>query len=215
MLSPTPPECGEGCPGRRGERLEPKARDRHISGCRQRVVTFRIALHLPSRSRQDTVCAHRYNPLTLAPLTSVGRYRTIHIPNGIVYKASAGVQLQKCKMTLAVAKSCGPGRPKDLEKRAAILAAAKRLFPLFGIRRHQHGRDRRGSRRIQAHRLQPLHGQGNAVRRGDPCALPGSGAGRSVRRRHRADRCAASSKRSRARSSDSSPAPKRSRCIAC
>ena len=36
-------------------------------------------------------------------------------------------------MTLAVAKSCGPGRPKDLEKRAAILAAAKRLFPLLGF----------------------------------------------------------------------------------
>ncbi len=36
-------------------------------------------------------------------------------------------------MTLAVAKSCGPGRPKDLEKRAAILAAAKRLFPLSGF----------------------------------------------------------------------------------
>jgi len=36
-------------------------------------------------------------------------------------------------MTLAVAKTCGPGRPKDLEKRAAILAAAKRLFPLSGF----------------------------------------------------------------------------------
>jgi TetR/AcrR family transcriptional repressor of mexJK operon len=36
-------------------------------------------------------------------------------------------------MTLAIAKSCGPGRPKDLEKRAAILAAAKRLFPLLGF----------------------------------------------------------------------------------
>ena len=36
-------------------------------------------------------------------------------------------------MTLAVAKSCGPGRPKDLEKRAAILAAAKRLFPMAGF----------------------------------------------------------------------------------
>jgi TetR/AcrR family transcriptional regulator, mexJK operon transcriptional repressor len=36
-------------------------------------------------------------------------------------------------MTLAVAKSCGPGRPKDLEKRAAILAAAKRLFPMSGF----------------------------------------------------------------------------------
>lgn len=36
-------------------------------------------------------------------------------------------------MSLAVAKSCGPGRPKDLEKRAAILAAAKRLFPLHGF----------------------------------------------------------------------------------
>jgi TetR/AcrR family transcriptional repressor of mexJK operon len=36
-------------------------------------------------------------------------------------------------MTLAIAKSCGPGRPKDLEKRAAILAAAKRLFPLYGF----------------------------------------------------------------------------------
>ena len=36
-------------------------------------------------------------------------------------------------MTLAIAKSCGPGRPKDLEKRAAILAAAKRLFPLAGF----------------------------------------------------------------------------------
>jgi len=36
-------------------------------------------------------------------------------------------------MTLAIAKSCGPGRPKDLEKRAAILDAAKRLFPLSGF----------------------------------------------------------------------------------
>ena len=31
------------------------------------------------------------------------------------------------------ARSCGPGRPKDLEKRAAILEAAKRLFPLSGF----------------------------------------------------------------------------------
>jgi TetR/AcrR family transcriptional repressor of mexJK operon len=36
-------------------------------------------------------------------------------------------------MTLAIAKTCGPGRPKDLEKRAAILDAAKRLFPLSGF----------------------------------------------------------------------------------
>ncbi len=36
-------------------------------------------------------------------------------------------------MSLAVAKSCGPGRPKDLEKRAAILDAAKRLFPQLGF----------------------------------------------------------------------------------
>jgi TetR/AcrR family transcriptional regulator, mexJK operon transcriptional repressor len=36
-------------------------------------------------------------------------------------------------MTLAIAKSCGPGRPKDLEKRAAILDAAKRLFPHSGF----------------------------------------------------------------------------------
>lgn len=36
-------------------------------------------------------------------------------------------------MTFASAKPCGPGRPKDLEKRAAILAAAKRLFPRSGF----------------------------------------------------------------------------------
>ena len=30
---------------------------------------------------------------------------------------------------IAIAKTSGPGRPKDLEKRAAILEAAKRLFP--------------------------------------------------------------------------------------
>jgi TetR/AcrR family transcriptional repressor of mexJK operon len=36
-------------------------------------------------------------------------------------------------MNSAIAKSCGPGRPKDLEKRAAILAAAKRLFPEHGF----------------------------------------------------------------------------------
>lgn len=36
-------------------------------------------------------------------------------------------------MNLAIAKSCGPGRPKDLEKRAAILDAAKRLFPHSGF----------------------------------------------------------------------------------
>jgi len=38
-----------------------------------------------------------------------------------------------CAMSLAIAKSCGPGRPKDLEKRAAILDAAKRLFPRSGF----------------------------------------------------------------------------------
>lgn len=36
-------------------------------------------------------------------------------------------------MNSAIAKSCGPGRPKDLEKRAAILEAAKRLFPEQGF----------------------------------------------------------------------------------
>jgi TetR/AcrR family transcriptional repressor of mexJK operon len=36
-------------------------------------------------------------------------------------------------MNVAIAKTCGPGRPKDLEKRAAILDAAKRLFPLSGF----------------------------------------------------------------------------------
>jgi TetR/AcrR family transcriptional repressor of mexJK operon len=36
-------------------------------------------------------------------------------------------------MNAAIAKTCGPGRPKDLEKRAAILDAAKRLFPLSGF----------------------------------------------------------------------------------
>lgn len=36
-------------------------------------------------------------------------------------------------MNAAIAKSCGPGRPKDLEKRAAILEAAKRLFPEHGF----------------------------------------------------------------------------------
>ena len=33
----------------------------------------------------------------------------------------------------AVAKTAGPGRPKDLEKRAAILQAAKRLFTTQGF----------------------------------------------------------------------------------
>lgn len=36
-------------------------------------------------------------------------------------------------MNIAIAKVCGPGRPKDLEKRAAILTAAKRLFPEYGF----------------------------------------------------------------------------------
>lgn len=37
-------------------------------------------------------------------------------------------------MTPAIARvSPGPGRPKDLEKRAAILDAAKQLFPLHGF----------------------------------------------------------------------------------
>lgn len=31
------------------------------------------------------------------------------------------------------ARNCGPGRPKDLEKRAAILDAAKQLFPVSGF----------------------------------------------------------------------------------
>ncbi len=33
----------------------------------------------------------------------------------------------------AIAKTCGPGRPKDLEKRAAILDAAKHLFTTQGF----------------------------------------------------------------------------------
>jgi TetR/AcrR family transcriptional repressor of mexJK operon len=36
-------------------------------------------------------------------------------------------------MTSAVAKTCGPGRPKDPEKRVAILEAAKRLFLRSGF----------------------------------------------------------------------------------
>jgi TetR/AcrR family transcriptional repressor of mexJK operon len=36
-------------------------------------------------------------------------------------------------MPLAIAKTAGPGRPKDLEKRAAILLAAKRLFTTQGF----------------------------------------------------------------------------------
>lgn len=36
-------------------------------------------------------------------------------------------------MSVAIAKTCGPGRPKDLEKRAAILQAAKRLFTTQGF----------------------------------------------------------------------------------
>jgi TetR/AcrR family transcriptional repressor of mexJK operon len=36
-------------------------------------------------------------------------------------------------MTAALAKSPGPGRPKDPEKRAAILDAAKKLFPFNGF----------------------------------------------------------------------------------
>jgi TetR/AcrR family transcriptional repressor of mexJK operon len=36
-------------------------------------------------------------------------------------------------MTAAPERCSGPGRPKDLEKRAAILEAAKRLFPQHGF----------------------------------------------------------------------------------
>lgn len=36
-------------------------------------------------------------------------------------------------MTLAIPKTTGPGRPKDLEKRAAILEAAKQLFVRQGF----------------------------------------------------------------------------------
>jgi len=35
--------------------------------------------------------------------------------------------------SISIAKACGPGRPKDLEKRAAILQAAKRLFTTQGF----------------------------------------------------------------------------------
>ncbi|MDE2053561.1 MAG: TetR/AcrR family transcriptional regulator [Xanthomonadaceae bacterium] len=37
------------------------------------------------------------------------------------------------RMNVASERYCGPGRPKDLEKRAAILEAAKRLFPQHGF----------------------------------------------------------------------------------
>lgn len=36
-------------------------------------------------------------------------------------------------MNAATAKNCGPGRPKDLGKRAAIMQAAKNLFPEHGF----------------------------------------------------------------------------------
>ena len=36
-------------------------------------------------------------------------------------------------MNASPERCCGPGRPKDLEKRAAILEAAKRLFPQHGF----------------------------------------------------------------------------------
>src|SRR5579871_288611 len=36
-------------------------------------------------------------------------------------------------MSFVIAKSTGPGRPKDLEKRASILQAAKRLFTTQGF----------------------------------------------------------------------------------
>lgn len=36
-------------------------------------------------------------------------------------------------MNAAMAKTCGPGRPKDLGKRAAIMEAAKCLFPEHGF----------------------------------------------------------------------------------
>jgi TetR/AcrR family transcriptional regulator, mexJK operon transcriptional repressor len=36
-------------------------------------------------------------------------------------------------MSIALAKTAGPGRPKDLEKRASILQAAKRLFTTQGF----------------------------------------------------------------------------------
>lgn len=36
-------------------------------------------------------------------------------------------------MSNPLPRSCGPGRPKDLEKRAAILDSAKRLFPENGF----------------------------------------------------------------------------------
>ena len=36
-------------------------------------------------------------------------------------------------MNVVSERCCGPGRPKDLEKRAAILEAAKRLFPQHGF----------------------------------------------------------------------------------
>lgn len=36
-------------------------------------------------------------------------------------------------MSFVIAKTAGPGRPKDLEKRAAILQAAKRLFTTQGF----------------------------------------------------------------------------------
>ena len=36
-------------------------------------------------------------------------------------------------MSIAISKTAGPGRPKDLEKRAAILQAAKRLFTTQGF----------------------------------------------------------------------------------
>jgi len=36
-------------------------------------------------------------------------------------------------MNVASERCCGPGRPKDLEKRAAILEAAKQLFPQHGF----------------------------------------------------------------------------------
>lgn len=68
MLSPTPPECGEGVPDGAGRDLNQTMRG--VTSLPAYVLTACRALEPGSlgspRQRQDSTCTHRYNPFARA-----------------------------------------------------------------------------------------------------------------------------------------------------
>lgn len=73
------------------------------------------------------------SPVQEAGSNYTGRYsKIIELTSPVFHATTTFVSSSKTPATKKRSPA-GPGRPKDLDKRAAILEAAKRLFPLHGL----------------------------------------------------------------------------------